>query len=129
MDIATEKRIVGEKGGPSGPFYSVVTSTGRVVAMQIIEREDAELIARIPELVKALESIAEYHHEPRDGTTCVCDICVMTGLAKDALMERCDLCDEPIGRCVDWCPNAETVRDPIHRDWDTPEEDEAWTDL
>ena len=56
MDIKREKRIVGEPGGPSGPFFSVVCSTGRVVAMQIIEREDADLIANIPEILSDLEN-------------------------------------------------------------------------
>lgn len=36
---------VGEKGGMAGPFYSLVNSEGRVVAMQIPEREVAEFLA------------------------------------------------------------------------------------
>ena len=55
MNVKNEKRTIGLPGGPSGPFYSVVTSTGRVVAMQIIEREDAKLIAAIPYLLKLYE--------------------------------------------------------------------------
>ena len=50
MSIKNEKRIVGLPGGMNGPFYSVVTSTGRVVAMQIVEKEDAEFIAEIPSM-------------------------------------------------------------------------------
>lgn len=47
-----ERRIVGEPGGPAGPFYSVVSQSGRVIAMQIIERKDAEEIARIPQILE-----------------------------------------------------------------------------
>lgn len=43
----TEKWIVGEPGGPSGPFWSVVASSGRVIAMQIPDEKDARLIARL----------------------------------------------------------------------------------
>ena len=52
-----EKRIVGEKGGPSGPFHSVVSDKGRVVAMQIIERNDAEMIAMIPEMLRDINHL------------------------------------------------------------------------
>jgi len=41
----SEKWIVGEPGGPAGPFWSVVTSSGRAVALQVITKKDAELIA------------------------------------------------------------------------------------
>jgi len=37
-----------EPGGMGGPFYSVVSSTGRVVAMQIPDKSVAEMIAAIP---------------------------------------------------------------------------------
>lgn len=42
-----EKWIVGEPGGPAGPFYSVVSSSGRVIALQIVSEEYAHLIARL----------------------------------------------------------------------------------
>lgn len=42
--------IIGEPGGPAGPFYSVVKPDGQIVAMQVLTREMAELIASIPEL-------------------------------------------------------------------------------
>lgn len=45
--------MVGEKGGMNGPFYSVVSSTGRVIAMQIPDKEIAEMIASIPQMQKA----------------------------------------------------------------------------
>ena len=37
---------IGEPGGPSGPFYSVVRQDGRVIAMQITQRQYAELLQR-----------------------------------------------------------------------------------
>lgn len=47
-DIFKETWIVGQPGGPSGPFYSVVSQSGRVVAMRIPERMIANTIASIP---------------------------------------------------------------------------------
>lgn len=41
-----EKWIVGQPGGPAGPFWSIVSSTGRVIAMQIPDEKDAQLIQR-----------------------------------------------------------------------------------
>lgn len=46
------KRIIGEPGGPSGPFYSVIEESGRIVALQIPERADALEIAQLPELLQ-----------------------------------------------------------------------------
>lgn len=43
----TEKWIVGEPGGPSGPFWSVVSSSGLVIAMQIIDEKYARLLAKL----------------------------------------------------------------------------------
>lgn len=40
------KFIIGEPGGPSGPFYSVVSQTGEVVAMQITREYFAKIIQR-----------------------------------------------------------------------------------
>ena len=51
----SEKWIIGEPGGPAGPFYSVVTQQGGVIAMQILERGSAEQIAAAPELLKSCE--------------------------------------------------------------------------
>ena len=50
-----EKWAIGEPGGPAGPFYSVVTQQGRIIAMQIPDRNVAEQIAAIPELLGACE--------------------------------------------------------------------------
>lgn len=45
-----EKWIVGEPGGPAGPFWSVVSSSGRVIAMQILDEGMARFIAQLPQL-------------------------------------------------------------------------------
>lgn len=42
-----EKWIIGEPGGPAGPFYSVVSQSGRVIAMQIPNKETARLLVLI----------------------------------------------------------------------------------
>jgi len=59
-----EKWVVGEPGGPAGPFWSVVSSTGRVIAMQIPEKEVAERIAKLPEL-EAIARVLQERLEPR----------------------------------------------------------------
>lgn len=41
------KWIVGEPGGPSGPFYSVVSQTGEAIALQVVSQERAEQIAKL----------------------------------------------------------------------------------
>jgi hypothetical protein len=50
-----EKWVVAPAGGPDGPFWAVVTNTGRVVAMRIVEESDARRIALLPELLHALQ--------------------------------------------------------------------------
>jgi hypothetical protein len=52
-----KKWNVGLPGGPSGPFYSVVSQDGMIIAMQIPEKEVAELIASIPELLAKIEDL------------------------------------------------------------------------
>ena len=60
----TEQWNVGQPGGPSGPFYSVVSSTGRVIAMQVPAEKDALIIASLPKLTRLLrEVIADYQRE------------------------------------------------------------------
>jgi hypothetical protein len=39
------KWIIGKPGGPSGPFWSVVSQSGEVIAMQITEDKWAEMLA------------------------------------------------------------------------------------
>jgi hypothetical protein len=43
----TDKWIVGRPGGPSGPFYSIVSSSGRVIAMQIADEQTATYIVQL----------------------------------------------------------------------------------
>ena len=49
--------IIGEPGGPSGPFYSLVNPQGRVVAMQILNQEDSLLLAAAPDLLAAAQKL------------------------------------------------------------------------
>jgi hypothetical protein len=57
MKTKYKKWNVGLPGGPAGPFYSVVSQDGMIVAMQIPEKEIAELIASIPELLERIEDL------------------------------------------------------------------------
>jgi len=50
--MSMEKRFVSPPGGPSGPFYSVVTQSGKIVALQIPNQEEARLISELPGLVQ-----------------------------------------------------------------------------
>jgi len=52
-----ETWMIGEPGGTAGPFYSVVTQRGTIVAMQIPERKRAEDIASIPEMQARIEEL------------------------------------------------------------------------
>lgn len=45
MAVTEGPWLIGQPGGPSGPFYSLVNPQGRVVAMQIPNRDDAECMA------------------------------------------------------------------------------------
>lgn len=42
---------IGEPGGPSGPFYSIVSDTGRIIALQISDREMAEKISKLGPII------------------------------------------------------------------------------
>lgn len=46
-----EQWIVGKPGGPSGPFWSIVSSSGRVIAMQIPDESIANELVRLHEAV------------------------------------------------------------------------------
>lgn len=50
---------VGEPGGPAGPFYSVVTPEGHIIALQVPERDMAEKIASIPQFNEILAGCLE----------------------------------------------------------------------
>lgn len=47
-ELAPVEWIVGQPGGPSGPFYSIVATSGQVIALQVPDKEVAARIARIP---------------------------------------------------------------------------------
>jgi hypothetical protein len=42
--MTTDRWILSPPGGPAGPFWGIVTQTGKVIALQIIEREHAEIL-------------------------------------------------------------------------------------
>ncbi len=42
---------IGEPGGPSGPFYSVVAQDGHIIAMQIPDEVNANLIAKLGDII------------------------------------------------------------------------------
>ena len=52
---------IGEPGGPSGPFYSVIKPTGQSIALQIPDREMAERIAMLPSMSKIVHSQGRLH--------------------------------------------------------------------
>ncbi len=37
-----DKWLISEPGGPAGPLWGIVTQSGRVIALQIVERQHAE---------------------------------------------------------------------------------------
>lgn len=56
------KFIIGQPGGPSGPFYSVVAQNGELVAMQIVSKYWAEVIRRSGE---AISGDAKFQEQAR----------------------------------------------------------------
>lgn len=75
-EMMPDRWIAGQPGGPQGPFYSVVSSTGRVIAMQIPDKEIATTIATIHNLWDA-----KLDYSPG----CDCDYCVKLQAAMAAL--------------------------------------------
>ena len=51
---------IGKPGGPSGPFHSVVSDTGEVIAMQVSSKRHAERIANIPNTATVGFSLGRY---------------------------------------------------------------------
>jgi hypothetical protein len=49
---SNDKWIIGKPGGPSGPFWSVVSRSGEVIAMQITEDKWAELLVKTGNAVR-----------------------------------------------------------------------------
>lgn len=54
-----ERWTIGQPAGPGGNFYSIVSSMGRVVALQVPGEEDALLIAAAPRLLAACQKLIE----------------------------------------------------------------------
>ena len=52
---------IGEPGGPSGPFYSIVRDDGRIIALQVASEEIAE---RIVKGLKLLDKLERSDHDP-----------------------------------------------------------------
>ncbi len=46
-----EKWILSPPGGPAGPFWGIVTQSGRLIALQIVEKTHAEMFRIVGELV------------------------------------------------------------------------------
>jgi len=42
-----DKWLISEPGGPPGPFWGIVTQSGRVIALQIVQRQNAEILLTI----------------------------------------------------------------------------------
>lgn len=58
----SEKWIVAKPGGPAGPFWSIVSSSGRVIAMQIPDEAIAnEIVALRAQVTEMEEAIAWAH--------------------------------------------------------------------
>lgn len=63
---ADPRWIVGKPGGPQGPFHSIVSNAGRVIAMQVPDKKVADEIAS---LVNVWDADLEY------SPGCDCDYC------------------------------------------------------
>lgn len=61
-------------GGPQGPFYSLVTVEGRVVALQIPSAKDAEFLATAPQMLDLLRRVWEDPAMPTLGTDLLRDL-------------------------------------------------------
>lgn len=46
-----DKWILSPPGGPAGSFWGIVTQSGRVIALQILEREHAEILLTVGNLL------------------------------------------------------------------------------
>jgi hypothetical protein len=44
-------------GGPQGPFYGLINPQGRVVALQIPSKDDAEFLANAPRMLNLLQRL------------------------------------------------------------------------
>ena len=55
------KWIIGEPAGTSHPFYSVIRNDGRIIALQIPDKDVANDIALLPLIMKAHDCAVEHH--------------------------------------------------------------------
>lgn len=60
----TLKYLVGQPGGPSGPFWSVIRSDGQVIAMMIPSEENARMIASMFEAAQR-QPVSNANGEPQ----------------------------------------------------------------
>ena len=42
--LQVDRWLLSEPGGPAGPFWGIVTQSGRVIALQIVECQHAEIL-------------------------------------------------------------------------------------
>lgn len=66
--------IIGQPGGPAGPFWSLINQQGNVIAMQITSEDAARLFKAAPTLLAALERLLNLSDECDfvEGTPEVC---------------------------------------------------------
>lgn len=50
-----DKWILSPPGGPAGPFWGIVTQSGKVIALQILERKHAEVLRIVGNVVQGDE--------------------------------------------------------------------------
>ncbi len=60
-----DKWLISEPGGPAGPFWGIVTESGRVIALQIVERQHAQMLLVLGNLlggdVETIEKVNRYY--------------------------------------------------------------------
>lgn len=75
---------IGQPGGPGGPFYSLVNPQGRVVAMQIPSKDDAEFMAgadaEIDRLTTALHRALWALHQADPKTAMEIEVQMLRGI-------------------------------------------------
>lgn len=76
MSEKPKRWIIGQPGGITGPFYSVVRQDGRIIAMQIPDAEVARQIALLPIIRWLGEEARKYHinHGERGKTKAYKDL-------------------------------------------------------
>lgn len=88
--------LMGEPGGPSGPFYSIVNRQGNVVAMQVANEADAHLIISVLDLLLVAEhtlliweelerSIDTFDFTFADGTSRPLQVSAVTEMLRAAI--------------------------------------------